>query len=259
MRADVYLVANGFCESRNKAAQSIDGGLLYVNGKNVTKCSFSISDTDKVELKGEIMPYVGRGGLKLAGAIEAFKFDVSGTVCADIGASTGGFTDCLLKHGAKKVFAIENGNGQLHPSLLNDGRVVSIENFNAKLLTPEILGQKCDLAVMDVSFVSQTHLHGAVASVLRDGASLISLIKPQFEVGKAYIGRGGIVKDPKAHVLAIENTVASARCFDLALIDIIPSPIRGGDGNREYIALFTHSAEPKINLTKDFLKKLTQS
>ena len=256
MRADVYLVTNGFCESRNKASQSIEAGLLYVNEKNVSKCSYDIADSDKVELRGEACTYVGRGGIKLAGALKAFEIDVTDAVCVDIGASTGGFTDCLLQNGAKKVFAVENGSSQLHHSLVNDSRVVNMENFNAKLLTPESLGQKCDVAVMDVSFISQTHLHCAVANVLRDGGLFISLIKPQFEVGKSFIGRGGIVKDKNAHASAIEKTVTSAAGFGLSLSAIIPSPIYGGDGNKEFIALFDHSQPPKMILTKETIKKL---
>lgn len=258
MRADVYLSQNGYCESRSKAAASINAGLLFVNGICVKKCSFDIADTDTVELRGEAIPFVGRGGLKLKGAIDAFGLDVSGTVCADIGASTGGFTDCLLQHGAKKVFAIENGSGQLHPSLVNDERVVNIENFNARNLTGESLGQACDAAVMDVSFISQTLLHKGVASVLKDGGLFVSLIKPQFEVGKRFIGRGGIVKDRTAHAGAIEAVVISAQANGLILTNLTTSPIEGGDGNREYLALFVKNANSGMPLTKELLKKLTQ-
>ena len=257
MRADVYLSQNGYCESRSKAAASINACLLFVNGKCVTKCSFDITEGDTVELRGEAIPFVGRGGLKLKGAIDAFALDVTGAVCADIGASTGGFTDCLLQNGAKKVYAIENGSGQLHPSLVNDERVVNIENFNARDLNENSLGEKCDVAVMDVSFISQTLLHGGVASILKDNGIFVSLIKPQFEVGKRFICRGGIVKDRTAHIGAIEATVTSAKAYGLLLKNIAPSPIEGGDGNREYLAQFIKNGESETTLTKELLKKLT--
>ena len=258
MRADVYLATHGICESRTRAALSIDNGLLYVNGKNVTKCSFDISDNDQVELRGEVIPYVGRGGIKLAGAIEAFKLKVHGTVCVDIGASTGGFTDCLLKNGAKRVYAVENGKGQLHASLVSDERVISIENFNARGLDESVLGEKCDIAVMDVSFISQTYLHQGVSKVLKNGGLFVSLIKPQFEVGREHIGRGGIVKDRASHVSAIEAVIRSAYENGLVLKSIIRSPITGGDGNREYLALFGLGGNESFLPTKDFLKKLTE-
>lgn len=258
MRADVYLATHGLCESRTRAALNIDSGLLYVNGKNVAKCSFDISEDDEVELRGEVIPYVGRGGIKLAGAIEAFSVNVKGKVCVDIGASTGGFTDCLLKNGAIKVYAVENGSGQLHVSLLNDERVVSIEGFNARNLDDSVLGEKCDIAVMDVSFISQVYLHQGVSKVLKNGGLFISLIKPQFEVGREYIGRGGIVKDRAAHIRVIENVVRSAFENGLALKNLARSPITGGDGNSEYLALFELGGKESLLPTKQFLKKLTE-
>ena len=257
MRADVFLAKNNYCESRAKAAASIEAGLLFVNGKNITKCSSDIKDCDTVELRGEVIPYVGRGGLKLAGAIEAFSLDVTGFVCADIGASTGGFTDCLLKNGAAKVYAIENGSAQLHPSLLSDSRVVNLEGFNARYLTEASLGEKCDIAVMDVSFISQTLLHSGVYKILKENGLFVSLIKPQFEVGRSAIGKGGIVKDKSAHANAIECVVKSAQACGLALSGLAVSPITGGDGNREYLALFEKNGNTTTSITKELLKKLT--
>lgn len=257
MRADVYLAEKGLCESRSRAKSYIDSGMLYVNGINVKKCSFDVTENDEVELRGEVIPFVSRGGLKLLGAIEAFSLDVTGLTCVDIGASTGGFTDCLLQHGAKKVYAVDCGSGQLHHSLVSDERVKSIEGFNARELTDKTLGEKCDLAVMDVSFISQTLLHEAVSSVLKDGGAFISLIKPQFEAGRSALGKGGIVKDRKAHISVIRSVTRSANSFGLALTGLIPSPIEGGDGNREYLASFVLGGIQTIEPSDDFLKMIT--
>ncbi len=239
MRADLYLAANGFCESRSKAAAFIDGGCVFVNGECVTKASFDIKDGDAVEIRGRAIPDVSRGGLKLRGAFEAFGVRCKDLVCIDIGASTGGFTDVLLKNGASKVYAVDCGRGQLHRLLASDPRVVNIEGFNARELTVGALGQKCDMAVMDVSFISQTLLHAAVRGVLKENGIFISLIKPQFEVGKQNLGKGGIVKDKKARKTAVLSVISSAEQNGLYLAGIAISPIKGGDGNTEYTALFT--------------------
>ena len=257
MRADVYLAEKGLCESRSRAKGYIESGMLYVNGVNVKKCSFDVTENDEVELRGEVLPFVSRGGLKLLGAIEAFSLDVNGLTCVDIGASTGGFTDCLLQHGAKKVYAVDCGRAQLHHSLIADPRVKSIENFNARELTDKTLGEKCDLAVMDVSFISQTLLHEAVSSVLKDGGTFISLIKPQFEAGRSALSKGGIVKDQRTHISVIRSVTRSANAFGLALTDLIPSPIEGGDGNREYLASFILDGIQTVEPSDDFLKRIT--
>ena len=241
MRADVFLYENGYCDSRTKAASACKEGRLYVNGNRITKSSFDIKESDTVELKEGGLKYVGRGGLKMEGAINAFSLDVSGKVCVDIGASTGGFTDCLLQNGAIKVYAVDCGSGQLHPSLVKDARVVNIENFNARELSEEKLGRKCDIAVMDVSFISQTLLHSAVKKVLKDEGMFITLIKPQFEVGRGAIGKGGLVKDKKARINACRAVIASASACGLVLKGLTVSPISGGDGNTEYLALFSLS------------------
>lgn len=256
MRADVYLYTNGLSESRSRAAASINAGCLFVNGRNVTKCSFDIAEGDTVELKGEAIPYVGRGGFKLEGAIESFGIDPEGFVCVDVGASTGGFTDVLLKHGAAKVYAVDCGRGQLHPSLVNDQRVVNLEGFNARELCEDTIGEKCDIAVMDVSFISQTLLHYALGRVMKDGALYVTLIKPQFEVGKENIGKGGIVKSKQAKRNAVSSVVQSASRSGFGLCGLIPSPIRGGDGNEEYLAVFRYGADPKITVTAELLARL---
>jgi 23S rRNA (cytidine1920-2'-O)/16S rRNA (cytidine1409-2'-O)-methyltransferase len=176
MRLDIYITAAGAAKSRNRAQRIISEGKIYVNGKKITKSSYEVVEGDKVELRGEDMRYVSRGGLKLEHAIDSFKIDCKDRVCIDIGASTGGFTDCLLQHGAKKVYAIDSGRDQLDSSLLTDERVVSIESFNARELTLETVGEYCSLAVMDVSFISQTLLYDSVCRVLGEDGMFVSLI-----------------------------------------------------------------------------------
>lgn len=238
MRLDVYLCENGYFESRSKALSAFKEGRVYVNGKNGFKPSYDVKETDQIEIKGEGLKYVGRGGLKMEGAINAFGLDVTDMICVDVGASTGGFTDCLLQNGAKKVYAVDCGRGQLHKKLADDKRVVNIENFNARELTVAALGEKCDIAVMDVSFISQTLLHGAVFDVLKDGGLFVSLIKPQFEAGKSGIGKGGIVKDETVRAYACQKVISGAEQVGFTLLEKAVSPITGGDGNTEYIALF---------------------
>ena len=238
MRADIYLHTRGYCESRSRASSDIKSGCLYVNGKNIKKNSFEISDGDTVELRGRSTVYVGRGGDKLEKALTEFCIDIKGTVCADIGASTGGFTDCLLRHGAVKVYAVDCGCGQLHPSLRSDPRVKNIEKFNARLLTPDTFGEKCDVAVMDVSFISQTAIIPAVVRVLKDGGKLITLIKPQFECGKEHIGKNGIVRKAEYRAEAVSKVLSAASDHGLSQEGLCESPIKGGDGNTEFLAYF---------------------
>lgn len=238
MRIDKYLAESGLCESRNKALRLIEAGLVEVDGSIVKKPSYEVSENAQIKLLGSECPYVSRGGLKLSGALEAFRLDVRRLVCADVGSSTGGFTDCLLQNGAAKVYAIDSGSGQLHHSLRTDPRVVVMEGCNARTLTPELLGEKVDLVVTDVSFISQTLLHQPIASIMKDGGVFISLIKPQFEVGRAKLGKGGIVKNISYRHMAAESVITSAMSCGLGCRAVIPSPITGGDGNVEYLALF---------------------
>ena len=256
MRADIFLVKTGLCESRNKAKQCIDEGQLYVNGKNFKKASAEVNDEDTVEIRGENMPFVSRGGLKLLGAIKSFGLDFNGLTCVDIGASTGGFTDCLLQNGAKKIYAVDCGVGQLHQKLLNNEKVVSIEKFNARYLTYKTLGEICDAAVMDVSFISQTLLYSAVKNTVKNGGMLVSLIKPQFEAGKEAINRNGIVKDKKVHVGVIKKIIKAAEENGLVIIGLAVSPILGGNGNTEYLACFKIGHTSNLFNTDEFLKNI---
>ena len=239
-RADVYLTQHGFAESRTRAARLIDEGKVIIDGKAVTKAGDKIADGDHDVVITQMDRFVSRGGLKLLAAIEAFGIEVEGKRCIDIGASTGGFTDCLLQFGAQEVVAIDSGSGQLHESLSGDQRVLSIEGFNAKNLDKTSFGA-FDVAVMDVSFISQTILHKNVADVLDNGGVYVSLIKPQFEAGRAALSKKGIVKDPKDRERAVLRVLESALACGFSLIGIIPSPIEGGDGNHEYVACFARN------------------
>ena len=224
-------------ESRSRAQAMIAEGFVLLNGKAVKKPSVAVEEGDTVTVT-ERLRFVSRGGEKLLGAIKEFAPTVENTVCVDIGASTGGFTDCLLQHGASRVYAVDSGTDQLHPKVAADPRVVKMEKTNARTLTWEMLGEKCDLAVMDVSFISQTLLYPAVKSVLKPEGHLISLIKPQFEVTASALGSGGILRDKKTRDRAVEAVLRRAEENGLALISLIPSPITGGDGNIEFLAYF---------------------
>ena len=257
MRADVYITERGYAKSRTMARKLIESGAVVIDGKKVSKASEEISNGEHCVSISEIdeMRYVSRGGLKLEAALDEFSVCVEGAVALDVGASTGGFTDCLLKHGAKLVFAVDSGVGQLHPDLLADDRVVSLEKTNARTLTRDILSEnaasapsdfdgRVDVAVMDVSFISQTVIIPALADIVKSGGYLVSLIKPQFEVGKSAVGKGGIVKDIKARQAAVENVKKSMELCGFYTVGIIDSPIEGGDGNREYIGCFVRGDRP---------------
>ncbi len=250
MRVDLYLVRCGKAESRQKAKGMIEGGGVLLDGKPLKKPSFEVDETisHEITIQGEVLPYVSRGGLKLEGAIEAFRLDVSGLVCVDFGASTGGFTDCLLQKGAKKVFAIDSGSDQLHPSLRVDSRVVCMEKCNARYLTlADIGGTFVDLCVCDLSFISQVKIYDAVCAVLKGGGRFVSLIKPQFEAGREHLNKHGIVKDLRVHAKVKEQIVLSAKEKGLFCLGIVESPIQGGDGNIEYLALFEKRREEGEN------------
>lgn len=237
MRLDTYLCTVGLAKSRTKAASLISGGFVRVNGTTAAKASADVSDADSIEVTGDDVPFVSRGGLKLEGAVRAFGIDPRGMKCADIGASTGGFTHCLLMHGAKHVCAIDSGHDQLDESLKNDPRVTNIEGFNARNLDESVTGGKCDIAVCDLSFISQTLVIPAVSGILCDGGLFVSLIKPQFECGRGALGKNGIVKDKKMHLFAIRQVLSCATENGLIPQNVIASPIKGGDGNREFLFL----------------------
>ena len=258
MRADVYLTSTGHAVSRSRAKELIESGGVTVDGRLLKKASEEISEgAHTVEVSNE-PSYVGRGGLKLEAALDAFSVDVNGISALDIGASTGGFTDCLLQRGAAKVWAVDSGSGQLALPLRNDPRVISMENCNARYLTPESLGGVADLIVMDVSFISATLILPQFPRLLSEKGSAICLIKPQFEVGKAWIGKGGIVKDKKARRMAVEKVLDAGRLACLKPVGLIPSPIEGGDGNREFLVWFAREKETLREVTETDIRRVIE-
>jgi 23S rRNA (cytidine1920-2'-O)/16S rRNA (cytidine1409-2'-O)-methyltransferase len=232
-RIDVLLVERGLAESRAKAQALILAGQVVVGDQRVDKPGTQVSVDAELRLKGEVLPYVSRGGLKLKAAIDRFGLDVRGRICADIGASTGGFTDCLLQEGAVRVHAIDVGYGQLHEKLRTDPRVRSRERVNARYLTAEDLPEKVGVAVIDVSFISLTQVLPAVLPFLEPGGLLVALVKPQFEVGRERIGKGGVVRDAAARQEAIDTVAAFAREQGLEVRGVMDSPVPGPAGNVE--------------------------
>jgi len=216
-------------------------GVVLVDEQRVEKPSHQFDTNSAIRIKGGDDPttrYVGRGGLKLEAALREFQIDVSGLVCLDVGASTGGFTDCLLQNGAKKVFAVDVGHNQIDWRLRNDPRVEVREGVNARYLTPDDFPQKFDLVVMDVSFISVTKVLPAIVPLLTPGGSIVTLIKPQFEVGRGEVGGGGIVRDEAKRLRAVEEVNNAARALGLEVVNIIESPITGAEGNIEFLALY---------------------
>lgn len=239
-RLDVYMADNSFCASREIAKKLITSGSVEVDGVCVTKPSFQVnSDNLIIVTENEVTRYVSRGALKLERALDVFNIDVKDMIAVDFGASTGGFTDVLLQRGASRVYAIENGSGQLHPKLRSDNRVVSYENTNARYIEKGFI-PLCDIAVMDVSFISQTKLYNSVKNVLKKGGTFVSLVKPQFEAGKAFVSKNGIVKDAKIHKRVVDNVTAEAALYGLKVVSVVESPILGGDGNKEFLAYYIY-------------------
>lgn len=247
MRLDLYLSANGLAKSRSRAAELISGGFVTVDGKTVTKSAFDVTDGMNVNVTGEEHGFVGRGGMKLDGALSRFGIDVNGMICADIGASTGGFTDCLLKRGASHVYAIDSGHGQLDASLQSDPRVTNLEGCNARYLDESVVTEKCSCAVCDVSFISQTLIIPTLPRILSENGIYVALIKPQFECGKDALGKGGIVKDKKQHIAAMRRVLSCAAENGLAPQKIMKSPIKGGDGNTEFLFYAILGGMPNVN------------
>jgi len=239
-RIDKLLVELGFADSRTKAQALVMAGVVLVNEKRIEKSSQEFLPTDKVRIKGKSdeIKYVGRGGLKLESALLKFHIQPGEYVCLDVGASTGGFTDCLLQSGTKKVVTVDVGTNQLVWKLRNDARVEVRENVNARYLKPEDFSEKFNLIVMDVSFISVTKILPALKDLLTENGKIIILIKPQFEVGKGEVGKGGIVRDTEKHTQVIERVNSFAAGIGLINKGLIDSPILGADGNKEFLALY---------------------
>lgn len=235
MRLDVLIVERGMAESREKGQAMILAGQVLVNGQKVDKAGMQVPVDADIRILGEKMPYVSRGGLKLEAALDHFPISVEGRTVLDVGASTGGFTDCLLQRGARKVYAVDVGYGQLAWKLRQDPRVVAIERTNIREMAADMVPEKVDVAVIDVSFISLEKVIPSVMAYLTPGSSLIALIKPQFEVGKDKVGKGGIVRDEAARKTAIDRIVTFLQDKGFEVKGVIPSPITGQDGNVEYL------------------------
>ena len=241
-RLDVLLTEQGYADTRSKAQAIIMAGQVYVNGQKADKPGVSYPETVNLEVRGAVCPYVSRGGLKLEKALRDFGVKPEGLVCSDSGASTGGFTDCLLQQGAKKVFAIDVGYGQLDWKIRSDPRVVVMERTNIRYVTPEQLGEPLDLSVIDVSFISLKIVLPAIKALLKPTGQVLCLIKPQFEAGKEKVGKKGVVRDPAVHKEVLDSFVALARELDFTILGLTFSPVKGPEGNIEFLAHLSRAA-----------------
>lgn len=244
-RLDVIMVSRGLASGRDAAKRRILAGEVRVNGKTADKPSVLVTGDDAVTLEGEGLRYVGRGGLKLERALETGRFDLRGVTALDVGASTGGFTDCLLRHGAAKVYAVDVGHGQLHPRLAADSRVVSLEGTDIRRsggALEAVPAASLDFCTVDVSFVSLCLVFPAARRFLRSGAGAVCLIKPQFEAGRAAVGKNGVVKNIRDHVRVLSDMLSFFSRQDCRVLDLMPSPVTGGDGNLEYLVLLETGA-----------------
>ena len=246
-RLDVLLTEQLYAETRSKAQAIIMAGQVYVNGQKADKPGVSYEETVQIEVRGQTCPYVSRGGLKLEKALRDFGVKPEGYVCSDSGASTGGFTDCLLQQGASKVFAIDVGYGQLDWKIRSDPRVVVMERTNIRYVTPEQLGEPLDLSVIDVSFIGLEIVLPTIKTLLKPGAGqVLCLIKPQFEAGKDNVGKKGVVRDPAIHKMVLDNFVALADSLQFAILGLTFSPVKGPEGNIEFLAHLTLADVPGI-------------
>ena len=243
-RLDVVMVERGLSESRQKAQAVIMAGQVYVNGQRVDKAGAPVAEGQAVEIRGKTLPYVSRGGLKLEKAMELWPISLQGTVCADIGASTGGFTDCMLQNGAEKVYAVDVGYNQLDYRLRTHPKVVCMERTNARYLTREQIPEPLDFFSVDVSFISLNLIFPAVRPLLKESGQGVCLIKPQFEAGKDKVGKKGVVRDPAVHLEVLEHFLEHADRAGFQVRDLTFSPIRGPEGNIEYLGYLSAGAGP---------------
>lgn len=245
-RLDVLLVEHGYADTRTKAQAIIMSGMVYMDGQKADKPGTSYEENVTLEVRGAACPYVSRGGLKLEKALRDFGVDPTGYVCSDSGASTGGFTDCLLQQGASKVFAIDVGYGQLDWKIRSDPRVVVMERTNVRYVTPEQLGEPLDLSVIDVSFISLKIVLPVIKTFLKPDGQVLCLIKPQFEAGKEKVGKKGVVREPETHKEVLDNFVELANSLDFHILGLTFSPVKGPEGNIEFLGHLTLADKPGI-------------
>ena len=234
-RLDILLVKRGLAESREKAKAVIMSGIVYVDGQKEDKAGQTFSENVNIEVRGNTLKYVSRGGLKLEKAMECFDVDVENKVCMDIGASSGGFTDCMLQNGAIKVYAVDVGHGQLAWKLRNDERVTVMEKTNIRYVKPEDIGEQIDFASIDVSFISLSKVLPAAYNLLKENGEIVALIKPQFEAGREKVGKKGVVREKSTHIEVIENCFEYARANNFSIEELEFSPVKGPEGNIEYL------------------------
>ena len=250
-RLDVLLVQRGLAPSIEKAKTMIMEGNVFVDQQREDKAGSFFDVEAKIEVRGNTLRYVSRGGLKLEKAMEAFGLDLSGCVCMDIGASTGGFTDCMLQNGAAKVYAVDVGYGQFAWKLRQDPRVVCMEKTNIRYVTPDQIGEPLDFASVDVSFISLTKVLEPAKALLREGAQMVCLIKPQFEAGKDKVGKKGVVREQSTHREVIEKVIAYARGLGFRVLHLDYSPVKGPEGNIEYLVHLANDNLPESEETAD--------
>lgn len=253
-RLDVLLVEKGFFETREKAQKNIMAGLVFVDNQRVDKCGERVKISGSIEVKGEAVPYVSRGGLKLEKAIKEFNIGLNGKVAMDVGASTGGFTDCMLKNNALKVYSVDVGYGQLAWELRTDPRVVSMERTNIRYVKTEDIGTLLDFASIDVAFISLKLVLPVVKELLIDNGEIVALIKPQFEAGRDKVGKKGVVREPRTHIEVIKGIIYFAAGIGLELLGLTFSPVKGPEGNIEYLAYFVKSGNTEMDIERTIKK-----
>lgn len=245
-RLDVYLTEHGFCESREKAKALIMAGVVFVNNQKSDKAGNTVKPDDIVEVRGETLKYVSRGGLKLEKAVDVFNLKLDGFVCADIGASTGGFTDCMLQNGACRVYAIDVGYGQLAWKLRTDERVINLERTNFRYVTSEQVPDLLDFASVDVSFISLSHILPVMRNILKENGKAVCLIKPQFEAGKENVGKKGVVREKSVHIAVIKKITELIKENNFSLLGLDFSPVKGPEGNIEYLCYIEKNDEASV-------------
>ena len=257
-RLDAELVSRGIIQSRERAKAEIMAGKVYVNGQKADKAGELVTPADNIEFRGEQLKYVSRGGLKLEKAMELYGFRLDGKVCMDVGASTGGFTDCMLQSGASKVYSVDVGYGQLAWNLRQSEKVVNLERTNIRYITKEQVPDTVDFVSIDVSFISLGLVIPVLPPLLADDAMMVCLVKPQFEAGREKVGKHGVVRDPATHIEVLERAVGFAKKSGFGIVGIEFSPIKGPQGNIEYLMVLSRS-KPELYISGDDIRKLVES